>query len=327
MSSLLGLGMALPERRVGNQELSHGLGRSAEEIEAHSHVETRYYSADSEGPSDLTKLAAASALVEAGVGVEEIELIIFATMTPDVAFPGAGCYLQRKLECGTVGALDIRAQCTGFLFALEIAGRYLEAGTYRRVLVAGADVHSSGLDFSPAGVDVTPLYGDGAAVAILGHEGRGLLRTRVHTDATHFERFWCEFPSSRRWPARLSERDLAEGRHYPRNRRGISSRGGPTPDPRSGRGDSLARADLTGGGRSLHSTAHLSGCGLGGRPTIWGSTTEPSWGGADTGHVSSASLGISLARVRESGVVASGDLVCLATAGAGSTWGASLLRV
>ena len=104
----------------------------------------------------------------------------------------------------------------GFLFALEVADQFLRAGAYRRVLVAAGDVHSSGLDFSPRGAAATPLFGDGAVVAVLlDAEGDGLLGSVIHTDASRFENFWCEFPSSRRRPTRFLPQDLALGKHYP----------------------------------------------------------------------------------------------------------------
>src|ERR1041385_3832280 len=115
------------------------------------------------GPSDLVLQPAKRAVEQAGHEIAAVDFIIFATMTPDVTFPGAACYLQDKLGCGTVGALDIRAQCSGFLNALMIADTFLEAGVYERILVAAAEVHSSGLDYSERGARVAALYGDGAA--------------------------------------------------------------------------------------------------------------------------------------------------------------------
>src|SRR5207247_30517 len=98
----------------------------------------------------------------------DVDLIVFATMTPDVAFPGSGCYLQNKLGCRTVGALDVRAQCAGFLFALATADRFVRAGAAGRVLVACAEVHSTALDYTPRAAAVTPYFGDGAGVLVLG---------------------------------------------------------------------------------------------------------------------------------------------------------------
>src|SRR6266852_2340470 len=100
------------------------------------------------GPSTLAVKAAAGALAQAGLSVDAVQFIIFATMTPDVTFPGAGCFFQDQMGCGTVGALDLRAQCAGFVFGLVIADQFIRAGVYDRVLLAGAEVHSAGLDYS-----------------------------------------------------------------------------------------------------------------------------------------------------------------------------------
>src|SRR3990172_4841139 len=121
------------------------------------------------GPSTLAANAASGALERAQLAADAVDFIVFATMTPDVTFPGAGCYLQHHLGCGTVGAVDVRAQCAGFLQGLLIADQFVRAGTYKHVLVAGAEVHSSGLDYSERGAAVSQLFGDGAGVAMIGN--------------------------------------------------------------------------------------------------------------------------------------------------------------
>src|SRR5262249_19618785 len=145
----------------------------------------------------------------------DVDLIIFATMTPDIGFPGSGCFLQHHLDCGTVGALDVRAQCAGFLYALAIADRFVRAGKAARVLVAAAEVHSSALDFSPGGRVATPSFGDGAAAIVLGAApAPGVLAVVLHADPDGLERFWCEFPASRHVPARMDLEAFHAGRHF-----------------------------------------------------------------------------------------------------------------
>src|SRR5215470_7596818 len=169
------------------------------------------------GPSDLAVPAAGQALREAAIAAPDVEFLIFATMTPDVTFPGSACYFQDKFGLGTVGALDIRGQCAGFLTALMIADDYLRTGIYRTVLLAAAEVHSSGLDYSEAGEPVARLYGDGAAVAVLGtRAGGGLESVVCRSDGRHYERFWIEYPSSRQHPLRVTVDDLRAGKHFPR---------------------------------------------------------------------------------------------------------------
>ena len=320
------MGSSLPSRRVDNAELAEQLGRSAEEIERRTGVRSRYYAEAGQGPSDLAQLAAAEAFREAGCGAQDVELVIFATMTPDVTFPGSGCYLQHKLGCGTTGALDLRAHCAGFLFALDVADSFVQAGAYRTVLIAAADVHSSGLDFTPRGADVTPLFGDGAVVALLGPGEPGVAKTILHTDATHFERFWCEFPSSRRLPVRVLPEDFAAATFYP-----VLDSAAVRRDGSRQIGEAVAELlDQTGTEKAAVSHFFLQHVyretGLEAARSL-GVSDRATVGGLEEGHIASASLALSLCRARGQGHVKAGDLVCLATAGAGENYAASLVRM
>ena len=325
MPKIVGLGSALPARKVGNEELARDLGRSAADIEAAFGVRERSYAEAGQGPSDLAKLAAEGALREASLSATDVEFLIFATMTPDVTFPGAGCYLQEKLGCGTIGALDLRAQCCGFLYAVDVADQFLRSGSFRNVLVAAGDVHSSALDFSPRGADVTPLYGDGAAVMILDAAGDGILATVLHADGTDLENFWCEFPSSRRLPTRFLPEDLKRAKHYPRIDAERVRRDGKK-QLREAIDEVLETANVHARDVRrffLHhifrdvSSSVASGLDVADRVTDRG----------DSAFIASASLPLALAEARKAGTVSAGDLVCLAAAGAGATWGATLLRL
>lgn len=318
----------LPARSVENPDLARTLGvdpARVDAIVAHG-PRTRHYADHGRGPSDLAKVAADEALSSLGLGPADAEFLIFATMTPDVTFPGAGCYLQHKLGCGTIGALDVRAQCSGFLFGLDIATQFVAAGAYRRVLLAAGDVHSAGLDFSPEGIDTTPLYGDGAAVAIVDADRDDLLGIVLHADATDFERFWCEFPSSRRKPTRFVPSDLEAKRHYPTLDREFVERDG-RERIRATVEEVLAQTATTKDRVAKFVFQHVyRGSALAAADAL-GVADRTLVGGFDEGHVASASLAITLCRARERGEVATGDLVCLATAGAGMTSAAAVLRV
>ncbi|HYR95917.1 MAG TPA: hypothetical protein VEM57_04235, partial [Candidatus Binatus sp.] len=158
-SAVLGCGRHLPPRTVTSEELAADLGGSGAAITERSGIVRRHRAEPGLGPSDLARVAAEAALATAGLEPADVDLIVFATMTPDIAFPGSGCFLQHKLGCRTVGALDVRAQCAGFLFALATADRFVRAGAATRVLVAAAEVHSTALDFSPRAAAVTPYFG------------------------------------------------------------------------------------------------------------------------------------------------------------------------
>ena len=325
MPKIVGMGHFLPHRRVENRELGFDLGLSTDEIERRTGVRSRFYADEGVGPSDLAQEAAKFALDEARLTAQDVEFVIFATMTPDVAFPGSGCYLQDKLGCGTVGALDLRAQCCGFLFALEVAEQFLRAGTYRRILVAAGEVHSAGLDFSPAGADVTPLFGDGAAAAVLA-EGEGLLASVIHTDGTRFEEFWCEFPSSRRRPARFLPEDLPLRKHYPRLEAEAVHRDG-VAHIRSAVEEVIARSGVREQDVTRFFFQHVYRKTAYAAAEALGVRDRATVGGAEEGHVAAASLPIALCRARRGGQLKPGDVICLATAGAGMNRAASLLRL
>jgi 3-oxoacyl-[acyl-carrier-protein] synthase III len=320
------MGHCLPKRRVDNQELAEILGVAPAEIENRSGIRSRFFAAEGQGPSDLAREAAEIALAEAGIGATDVDFIIFATMTPDVTFPGSGCYLQKKLACRTIGALDVRAQCAGFLFALEVADQFLRARACRRVLVAAGDVHSSGLDFSPRGAAATPLFGDGAVVAVLDAEGDSLVGSVIHTDASRFEDFWCELPSSRRRPTRFLSRDLTLGKHYPSLDADAVRRDG-LQHMRAAVEEVLTRSQVRSDDVHRFFLQHVYRDTALAAAERLGVSARSTVGGLEEGHIASASLPLALSRARQKGDVRTGDLVCLATAGSGANWGAALVRL
>ncbi len=281
------------------------------------------------GPSDLAVAPARQALSQAGIGVEDVEFIAFATMTPDVTFPGAGCYFQHKLGCGTVGALDIRGQCAGFLMALVAAESFMQAGTYKHILLAAAEVHSSMLDYSARGERVAMLYGDGAAVAMLGARGAAVGPSAVvcHSDGSYYDRFWCQHPSSRQHPLRVTVEDLRAGRHFPSLDFELVKEFGIERLP-----EVVREVMVAGGGVAdsvdcfilshiLPEVVEQSARSLG----IPSSKLLDA--GALHGHLTAAALPVALSEAIEAGRLGKGARVCLATCGAGFAWGAALLTL
>lgn len=221
----MSLGAHLPGAALDNEVLAERLGASADALLESTGIRVRHYAGDGEGPSALAQHAAEQALAGAGLSVDDLSLIVFATATPDVTFPGSACFLQDKLSAGTVGAIDIRAQSAGFIAGLDLAVAFTSvpgsvAGTGggpSHVMLASGEVFSSGLDESPRGRDLTPRLADGAAVGIVGRGGSGarVAALRWYTDGTLADQFWCEFPASRRYPLRIMAEDLEAGLHYP----------------------------------------------------------------------------------------------------------------
>jgi 3-oxoacyl-[acyl-carrier-protein] synthase-3 len=172
--------------------------------------------------SDLGLEAAKRALVAAGTYKSEIDLLILATLSPDADFPGTACFLQAKLDVPGIPALDVRQQCTGFLYGLSIAEKFIRTGAARRVLLVGAETHSKGLDKSTRGRDVSVLFGDGAGAVVLGPspEGdgeTGIISTHLHADGRFARELWLEYPSMNKPGDRLTAEMLSNGdvRHYP----------------------------------------------------------------------------------------------------------------
>lgn len=198
-----GTGRAIPSRLVTNEDLTKIMDTSDEWIRQRTGIEQRYWIPEGEemGVSDLGLEASKKALERAGWEPEDLDFIIFATLSPDIFFPGSGCLLQAKLGLKSTPALDIRQQCTGFLYGLATADSYIRSGLANKILVVGAEVHSTGLDKSTRGRDVTVIFGDGAgALCVEGvdtDENVGVLGSCLHADGSGADALMLELPASR----------------------------------------------------------------------------------------------------------------------------------
>lgn len=213
-------GRYVPPRVVTNEEMTRWMETSDEWIQKRTGICQRHWVPEQGGvgASDLGLEAAKIAMDRAGWQPGDIDLIIFATLSPDLFFPGSGCLLQHKLGLTTTPALDLRQQCTGFLYGMATADAFIRSGQYRRILVVGSEVHSTGLDISTRGRDVAVIFGDGAAAVCL--EGIqtddhvGILASALHAQGELATSLMVEAPASRLNP-RLTHEMLDEGRHYP----------------------------------------------------------------------------------------------------------------
>src|SRR5688500_10581842 len=199
-TAILGLAHYVPSKDVTNDDLAGRMETSDDRIPQRTAIKERRYIEESGiGAADRAVTATKMACERAGIAVKDIDCIIFATLSPDHNFPGSACFLSTKLGLDGIAALDIRNQCSGFLYGLQIADAYVRAGMYRRIAVVGSEVHSTGLDFSAEGRDVAVLFGDGAAVAIVGatdEPARGILDVEVHADGRGARELWLEAPAS-----------------------------------------------------------------------------------------------------------------------------------
>ncbi|MBC7975955.1 MAG: ketoacyl-ACP synthase III [Myxococcales bacterium] len=216
-SRLLGLGMSVPTRVVTNDELAAKMETSNAWIIERTGIEERRWVSEGETGASLATAASKQALERAGLTAKDIDLIVYATLSPDFNFPGTGVFVQRALGIKDIPCLDIRQQCTGFIYGLSIADAYIRTGQYKHVLVIGSEVHSTGLDISTAGRDVTVLFGDGAGAAVVGRatdDKSVILSTHIHADGAEAEILWTEYPASAHNP-RISAEAMAERKHYP----------------------------------------------------------------------------------------------------------------
>lgn len=215
-SRITATGSFLPPRVVTNKELEKKLSTTDAWIQEKIGVKTRRYVDKGIGTSDLALEASLKALKSARKKPTDIDCIIFATSTPDFNTPGCGVLLQKKMGCHKIPAFDIRNTSPGFLFALELGDQMIRSGKYECLLVVGAEVHSTGLDFSERGRMMSVIFGDGAGAVLLEPtEGNhGILTTRLHSDGTHYNKLWCEAPASLYHP-RITEPMIEEGNIYP----------------------------------------------------------------------------------------------------------------
>jgi len=205
----------VPTRVVTNDELARMMDTSDEWILQRSGIKTRRWVADGETGAGLAKEAALKALARAGMQPSDLDCIVYCTCTPDHFEPGNGVFLERELGLTSTPAIDVRNQCSGFIYGLSVADAWIRSGQYRRILLVGAEVHSRGLDRTTRGRDTAVLFGDGAGVAILGptdDPARGVLSTHLFADGRHAEKLWVDAPGLAHDPY-ISEELIRDGKH------------------------------------------------------------------------------------------------------------------
>lgn len=204
-SKIIGLGKYVPDNVVTNDDLSKLMDTNDEWITERTGIKERRWVEKGSGDTTATMgvKAAKIAIERAGIDKDDIDFIIFATLSPDMYFPGPGVQVQHALDIKTVGALDVRNQCSGFVYALSVADNFIKTGMYKNILVIGSELHSHGLDKTTRGRGVTVIFGDGAGAAVLSREEdttKGILSTHLHSQGEHAEELVLIAPGmGKRW--------------------------------------------------------------------------------------------------------------------------------
>ena len=220
-SKISGLGYYVPENVVTNDDLSKLMDTNDEWIQERTGIkERRHIIRGEDTTTSMGVKAAEIAIKRANVAKEDIDFVIFATLSPDYYFPGPGVLVQRDLGLKTVGALDVRNQCSGFVYAISIADQYIKTGMYKNILVIGSEVHSTGLDMTDRGRGVSVIFGDGAGAAVLSREEdvtKGILSTHLHSEGQHAEELALVAPGmGKRWVTDIiADNDPNDESYYP----------------------------------------------------------------------------------------------------------------
>lgn len=222
-SEIIGVGSFVPPNIFENKDLEEMLDTTHEWIIQRTGIERRHWVSEETSTSDLALEASLNAIKDAGLEKSDIDMIVFATLSPDHDFPGTGCFLQAKLGLPGITVLDIRQQCTGFLYGISIADKFIKSGEHKNILVVGAEVHSKGLDKTPRGRAVTILFGDGAGAVVLSRtevndakKDSHLISTHLHADGAFAKELWLPAPGMANvGQERFSAEVIEAGLHYP----------------------------------------------------------------------------------------------------------------
>ncbi|MCP4911934.1 MAG: ketoacyl-ACP synthase III [Oligoflexia bacterium] len=222
VGEIVGVGSFIPPKAVTNFDLEKLLNTSDEWIQQRTGIVKRHWVEKNVSTSDLAYEASLEAIKNAGIDKSEIDMIIFATLSPDHDFPGTGCFLQDKLEIPGITVLDIRQQCSGFIYGLSIADKFIRTGDHKNILLVGAEIHSKGLDKTPEGRDVSVLFGDGAGAVVISRREKTsddqsqIISTALHADGSYAKELWLPGPGNAFEDDRCTLAMIEEGLHYPK---------------------------------------------------------------------------------------------------------------
>ena len=320
--------MHVPERVVSNYDLMQWMDTSHEWIVERTGIVERRWVSPGETGVDLAISASRRALADAGLAAGDVDMIVYATLSPNAEFPGDGVFLQRQLGMRPLPVLDIRQQCTGFIYGLAVADSFIRSHAADTILVVGSECQSTGLDLSTRGRHISSLFGDGAGAAVVGlsqEDERAILSSHLFADGAEAEILWLEKPDWNRSP-RIAAEDLEPLRHYPVMDGQKVFKHAVTRMPQ------VIEDALTANGYDLEDLDMLipHQANLRINETVARTMGLPEAKMFNNihkyGNTTAATIPIALSEAVEEGKVKPGDLVCLVAFGAGLTWGSVLLR-
>ncbi|SEA90202.1 3-oxoacyl-[acyl-carrier-protein] synthase-3 [Flavobacterium gillisiae] len=331
-SKIAGLGFYVPSNVVTNDDLSKIIDTNDEWIQERTGIQERRHIIRGEDTTTSMGVKAAEIAIErSGLAKEDIDFVVFATLSPDYYFPGPGVLVQRDLGLRTVGALDVRNQCSGFIYALSVADQYIKTGMYKNVLVIGSEVHSTGLDMTSRGRSVSVIFGDGAGAAVLSREEdltKGILSTHLHSEGQHAEELALTAPGmGARWVTDIiADNDPNDESYYPHMNGQFVFKNAVV------RFAEVINEGLEANNLSVSNIDMLIPHQANLRISQFiqkkfGLNDDQVYNNIQKyGNTTAASIPIALTEAWENGKIKSGDTVVLAAFGSGFTWGSAIIR-
>lgn len=328
-SHILGAGFEVPQTVVTNDDLSTILDTTDAWIQQRSGVRERHYVDGAEGSVPMAERAARTAAAKAGIEIDQIDLILCASLSPDIDFPGNAALLQARLGLAGCPALDVRNQCSGFLYMLAMADQYIRTGGARYVLVVGSEVHSSGLEFADRSRHVTVLFGDGAGAVVVGPSPspeQGLLTVNMHSEGSFAEKLCLLGPGSLHKPRLAKDWTPDDIYTWPQMdgkfvfRHAVTRMTEAIEEALAAIGSTKEDISMMIPHQANLRINQLVAMGLGFGEDRLANNIER------YGNTTAATIPILLTETWEAGRLSKGDLVCFAAFGAGFTWGAALYR-
>ena len=331
-SKIAGLGFYVPENTVTNDDLSKLMDTNDAWIQERTGIQERRHIIRGEDTTTSMGVKAAEIAIErSGVAKEDIDFVVFATLSPDYYFPGPGVLVQRDLGLRTVGALDVRNQCSGFVYAISVADQYIKTGMYKNILVIGSEVHSTGLDMSDKGRGVSVIFGDGAGAAVLSREedlSKGILSTHLHSEGQHAEELALVAPGmGKRWVTDIiADNDPKDESYYPyMNGQFVFKNAVVRFSEVINEGLQANNLEVSDINMLVPHQANLRISQF--IQSKFKLTDDQVYNNIQKyGNTTAASIPIALTEAWEKGKIKEGDLVVLAAFGSGFTWGSVIIR-